>query len=720
MRTDRTLCMAALLCVTFAVTSAYSKIAVIVDNGLYRSNPTLIKDYIEDLEIYTGKRVVLDWSSYNTDPAYLRSRLRNMYASDAIDRLEGAIFIGDLPFVYYEERGNCIGDNCWNPEYFPCDLYFMDLDGTWTDTEGFSGVFDGHSGAIAAEIWVSRIMPSTIPAMGSEEKILSDYFKRVRTRLAGFEYDSEHREEVVVANTCCLEYEKEQGWADARLNVWGGASLLGYSINEEHLRCSNLCLFHIDNDSWSNLVYRLQNRMKYLFVAEHSNPSCIGTSETYFSNNDYINLPSSQNVGAKFYNLFACSACRFDQRDFMGGLFAWTGNGLVCVGSTKPGGMLNFDTYNAELGKGATIGEAFKLWLNKHCLFSGRTYAEVHWHYGMVILGTGELKIKPYPKVDFICKPLMVGQKLSVAPSFSFANNELTVKGGGSAGSGGATSDRFHFLHQDHNGDGSIVVQVKSISTGTKNQASVMMRENLDAGSRFVNIFYQSGWLYYRYRLQPNTATALNTMGQATLPILLKLTREGNVFKASWSKNGSTWYSYTKPVSCSMAKDSKVGLGVTTGSTTTLATAVFNNISFPVHQVIKATNNGIMNPYRFISRGNANWQADGRVSIIRSGVTGESQENGFRAIDENTGWAQSDFWWAVSSEANRDFLQFYIDGSLKDQISGESYNVNDHRTWPHIYYSYRSPGLHSYTWQYKKDSFNSKGQDRGWIYYLHK
>lgn len=64
------------------------------------------------------------------------------------------------------------------------------------------------------------------------------------------------------------------------------------------------------------------------------------------------------------------------------------------------------------------------------------------------------------------------------------------------------------------------------------------------------------------------------------------------------------------------------------------------------------------------------------------------------------------FYWKVSSESTWDWLQFYINGALQDEISGEvdwalkkySININDN--------------LH---WVYEKDSSQSEGSDTGWL-----
>jgi len=65
------------------------------------------------------------------------------------------------------------------------------------------------------------------------------------------------------------------------------------------------------------------------------------------------------------------------------------------------------------------------------------------------------------------------------------------------------------------------------------------------------------------------------------------------------------------------------------------------------------------------------------------------------------------FYWKVSSEPSYDFLGFYIDGYLKEKISGE-------RDWEQKIYKI-SPGVHSLSWRYEKNSSVSQGSDCGWV-----
>jgi hypothetical protein len=65
------------------------------------------------------------------------------------------------------------------------------------------------------------------------------------------------------------------------------------------------------------------------------------------------------------------------------------------------------------------------------------------------------------------------------------------------------------------------------------------------------------------------------------------------------------------------------------------------------------------------------------------------------------------FWRKVSSEQNRDFLKFYIDGVLQGQWSGEV-------DWEQVSFPVTA-GEHTFKWVYTKDRSRSGGQDTAWI-----
>lgn len=66
------------------------------------------------------------------------------------------------------------------------------------------------------------------------------------------------------------------------------------------------------------------------------------------------------------------------------------------------------------------------------------------------------------------------------------------------------------------------------------------------------------------------------------------------------------------------------------------------------------------------------------------------------------------FYKKVSSEADYDFLEFFIDNTMKDKWSGTS------EGWKKISYAV-TPGVHTFKWVYKKDYASSGGSDCVWV-----
>ena len=64
------------------------------------------------------------------------------------------------------------------------------------------------------------------------------------------------------------------------------------------------------------------------------------------------------------------------------------------------------------------------------------------------------------------------------------------------------------------------------------------------------------------------------------------------------------------------------------------------------------------------------------------------------------------FWWKVSSEEDCDYLQFYIDGQLQHQISGEV-------AWQLKSYDVSGAGSHTLKWVYVKDESDYENDDCG-------
>lgn len=95
------------------------------------------------------------------------------------------------------------------------------------------------------------------------------------------------------------------------------------------------------------------------------------------------------------------------------------------------------------------------------------------------------------------------------------------------------------------------------------------------------------------------------------------------------------------------------------------------------------------------------------VDAARSGPVGNRQSSWLSA--SAAGPCEVAFWWRVSSEADWDWLEFYVDDALTDRISGESGWLYQKRSL--------AAGLHTLKWRFVKDAadLDPVGQDCGWV-----
>lgn len=366
-----------LIIVLAAILPLFAQVGIIVDRDLYPSVRNSIKQYKTDLTSRIPVNVWIDSTTFNSTSSVvsLRDSLISHFQTTG---LEGAVLIGDLPIAMYEIENDFGTDGYTN---FPCDLYFMDLDGTWQDNaqagawngNAKTGHFDNHIdgfGTRTPEIWVSRIVPAATPGLGSEDAIINDYFARLHLHMTG-KYSIPHM---------LLTFGNSDEWPGLRTEMGDG---LWFSSNET-------VQFSSGFDSGSIWTKELRKGYQYANVYEHSGPDGHAMING-FNSSSFLNMPST---GAKsnirFSNLFACSNARYTYPNFLGGLYGWGHNGLISVGSTKTGAMLGFNAYNQRLGAGLNFGLAFKDWFTQVGL------SNVSWHYGMTLLGVGTLYFYPY------------------------------------------------------------------------------------------------------------------------------------------------------------------------------------------------------------------------------------------------------------------------------------------------------------------------------------
>ena len=104
--------------------------------------------------------------------------------------------------------------------------------------------------------------------------------------------------------------------------------------------------------------------------------------------------------------------------------------------------------------------------------------------------------------------------------------------------------------------------------------------------------------------------------------------------------------------------------------------------------------------------GQSSVTSDG-VDAARSGAIGHNQSSTLQTTV--TGPGTLTFYWAVSSEANYDWLKFYLDGAEKAAISGPTIS------WAQKSYTVSGSGSHTLQWTYIKDGSVNGGSDAGFV-----
>jgi len=164
---------------------------------------------------------------------------------------------------------------------------------------------------------------------------------------------------------------------------------------------------------------------------------------------------------------------------------------------------------------------------------------------------------------------------VGIAGSASYGNGTFTVKGAGTSLYG--TADGFNFLYQSLPGDGMIVARVVSVSPGST--GGVVIRDSLDPGAMSTFVQYYSGQMYFSYRTTTGGSTGqVSNPGNVSLPYWVKVSRSGSTMSAWASPDGVNWVQFGGQT-ISLGQNAYVGLGVSSGSTASLATGTFDNVS---------------------------------------------------------------------------------------------------------------------------------------------
>ncbi len=349
------------------------KVGVVVNKDLWNSVKGAVEGYVADVEKIEKKTVWLEKDKFNESNTCeeLKADIKAQFTSGD---LEGVVLIGDLPIASYNLHEKDFFGGEFQTRGFPTDLFYMDMDGSWS---GSNGSYSGHSGNKEGEIWISRITASVLENHFDDEvTMVNEYLARVKARMYGqdeipFKYviagqnQSGHWPSLENNNMGDL------GYGQANTDTYGAASIGDAGVAK----------------AWKE---SLVEGREYGFVYSHSSPTSHAIG---FGISDQV----SEEMNCRFFNSFACSNALYTTANMCGG-YALADKGLVCVGSTRTGSMYpgTFPNYNSPLGNGDCFGEAFRKWFNKSGL------SNPSWHYGMTLQGVGTLVLEKYVSGPFI------------------------------------------------------------------------------------------------------------------------------------------------------------------------------------------------------------------------------------------------------------------------------------------------------------------------------
>lgn len=347
------------------------KILIIIDSTLYSELTFEINRYAYDIHYVYGCNVIMERVNFETC-----QDIKNLIINNQAN-LDGCVFIGDIAPAFYEaDKDYAIPGNS-SYVVWPCDMYYMDLTGTWTDSDN-NNIFDLYSGDKRPEIFVGRISTSNMGNLIDEIEGMRLYLNKNHKYWIGHRKVNK-RYGLTYTNT---DWQFEDGFVDAISDLYG-----------DNYYDSCRPKYYLQFGDKDYLRKLNNNRYEFVQLAAHSNfyYHCPFNST---SSNIYGDTIYNNTIKALGINLFCCSACCWTEDSqpnyaFLGGDYVYSPNSeiLCAVGCTKAGGMYQFQYFYPQLGNAKTMGQALVYWWRHKDLILNNIPKEISWNFGLTIIG---------------------------------------------------------------------------------------------------------------------------------------------------------------------------------------------------------------------------------------------------------------------------------------------------------------------------------------------
>lgn len=324
-----------------------SRLLVLIESNIFDTVSPSLAYYEDDLLAEGGSAELL---SFPADGSALE--LKEVLESYR-DDVSGYFLVGTFPAAWYEQTA--FGTR----EEFPVDLFFMDFDATWTDSDG-NGIYDAHS-SLHLTHYVSRMD-------GTSDQIKA-YFEKLHNYRTG---SSPYLGGAFIF--------KDEDWFDTYRS-----SSFGLDKIYSDVRISENAGVTMKNDYIYSLAFLGAD---YIYQWIHATPTSLYIDEgDYYNPFRYSEIPAN-NIQGRFFNMFDCKGARFTQSNLGMTYLNSTEYGLAVTGSTKVGGNYYPLEFHRTLVIGSSWGSAYKSWYN---YFGSK---DDEWFLGMVILGDPALRIQ--------------------------------------------------------------------------------------------------------------------------------------------------------------------------------------------------------------------------------------------------------------------------------------------------------------------------------------
>jgi hypothetical protein len=344
------------------------RVLVVIHPSLEGLIDDALAQYQIDLE---HARFTVIYYHYTAEtPEELRAILIERYNEP--DSLAGAVLMGDIPYAVYNDGS----------AQFPCDLFYMDVNGTWTDTNG-NHIYHAHTGEKLLDIWVSRLWTDNLPVLASTEaEIINAYLDK----------DHRYRTGALAAQSRGLIY------VDGGLTLGKTLDMNAYKTPLEGIYGPG-SVSVIENQT-PDYILNVMMQTPYEWVDWASHAGTDGLSLYWncggmfaCSNNRYVTSAEILAANPKWFFAVVggCGASSFPSTNYVTGVLTFgSGNaGLVNWGSTRamdPGIITFFQDFTTV----GTAGMIMQNWYRR--LYAGGGTPTNF--YGGVMIGDGALQLR--------------------------------------------------------------------------------------------------------------------------------------------------------------------------------------------------------------------------------------------------------------------------------------------------------------------------------------